>query len=116
VTRRVGEELNDTCLVDKLRKKRGWMFWGCFSSSAKGPSKFWEKEWGSVNKERYCERIVPLIHGWLRLYPNLSFMQDGAPGHSAEYTISELKREVSILSSGLPSHQTLTRFRQCGTG
>jgi transposase len=91
VTRRVGEELDDTCLVDKVRKKRGWMFWGCFSGSTKGPSIFWEKEWGSINKERYCERIVPLVHGWLQLHPNLSFMQDGAPGHSAEYTINELR-------------------------
>jgi hypothetical protein len=33
VTRRVGEELDDTCLVDKVRKRRGWMFWGCFSSN-----------------------------------------------------------------------------------
>jgi transposase len=67
------------------------MFWGCFSSSAKGPSIFWEKEWGSINKERYCKRIVPLVHGWLRFHPDLSFMQDGAPGHSAEYTINDLR-------------------------
>jgi hypothetical protein len=64
---------------------------GCFSGSAKGPSIFWEKEWGCINKERYCERIAPLVHGWLRLYPNLSFMQDGAPGHLAEYTLNELR-------------------------
>jgi transposase len=44
VIRRPGEELDDTCLVDKVRKKRGWMFWGCFSGTTKGPSLFWEKE------------------------------------------------------------------------
>jgi hypothetical protein len=36
VTQRVGKELDDTCLVDKVRKKRVWMFWGCFSGSAIG--------------------------------------------------------------------------------
>jgi transposase len=90
VTRRSGEELIDTCLVDKVRKRRGWMFWACFAGDKKGPSLFWEKEWGTINHESYSERIVPLIHGWLRLYPDLIFMQDRAPGHSARYTIDEL--------------------------
>jgi transposase len=90
VTRRPSEELDDTCLADKVRKRRGWMFWGCFSGMTKGPSLFWEKEWGSINKERYCERIVPLVHGWLRLNPSLEFMQDGAPGHAAASTLEEL--------------------------
>jgi transposase len=90
VTRRPGEELNDTCIVDKVRRKHGWMFWGCFSGITKGPHLFWEKEWSSINKESYCDRIVPLVDGWIRLNPHLSFMQDGAPGHSAAFTISQL--------------------------
>lgn len=90
ITRRPGEELDPTCLVDKIRKKRGWMFWGCFSGTTKGPSVFWEKEWKTINKESYCDRIIPLVHGWLRLNPTLKFMQDGAPGHSASYTQDEL--------------------------
>jgi hypothetical protein len=65
VTKRVGEELNDTCLVDKVTKKRGWMFRGCFSGDKKGHCLFWEKEWKSIDKESYCERIVPLTCGWL---------------------------------------------------
>ena len=90
VTRKAGEELDSTCLVDKVRKKRGWMFWACFSGISKGPCLFWEKEWKTINKESYCERIVPLVDGWLRLNPHLQFMQDGAPGHSAAYTREEL--------------------------
>jgi transposase len=66
------------------------MFWGCFSGGVKGPCLFWAKEWGSINKERYCERIVPLVHRWLRMHPELVFMQDGAPGHSAAFTVEEL--------------------------
>jgi transposase len=90
VTRMPGEALDDTCLVDKVRKKRGWMFWACFSGSQKGPSLFWEKEWRSINKEKYCERIIPLVHGWMRMHPGLVFMHDGAPGHSAQFTRAEL--------------------------
>ncbi|KAF1979082.1 hypothetical protein BU23DRAFT_448577, partial [Bimuria novae-zelandiae CBS 107.79] len=77
VTRRPREELDPFCVVEKLRKKRGWMlsrfgmFWGCFSGTTKGPLVFWEKEWKSINKESYCERVVPLVHGWLRLNPHL---------------------------------------------
>ena len=90
ITRKAGEELDDTCLVEKLRKRQGWMFWGCFSGISKGPHLFWEKEWKSINKESYCERIVPLVDGWLRMNPYLKFMQDGAPGHSAAYTQEQL--------------------------
>lgn len=91
VTRRAGEELEPTCIVDKIQKRKGWMFWGCFNGTTKGPSLFWEKEWGSINSESYCERILPLIHGWIRLNPGLLFMQDSAPGHTAQSTIQELR-------------------------
>ena len=91
VTRKVGEELDPTCVIDKVPKRRGWMFWACFSGVTKGPSLFWEKEWKSINKERYCERIVPLIHGWVTLNPHLQFMQDGAAAHGAGFTLSELQ-------------------------
>ena len=90
VTRRPGEELDPTCIVDKIRKRRGWMFWGCFNGGEKGPCLFWEKEWGMINQETYCQRIVPLIHGWIRTNPGLQLMQDGAPGHSAGDTLQEL--------------------------
>ncbi|KAF1937113.1 hypothetical protein EJ02DRAFT_477740 [Clathrospora elynae] len=86
----VGDELDPTCIVEKLRRKRGWMFWGCFSGDQKGPCIFWEKEWGTINKESYCERIVPLVDGWMHMNPHLSFMQDGAPGHAAATTLADL--------------------------
>ena len=40
VTRRDGEEWDETCIVEKHRKKGGWMFWGCFSGIGKGPGIF----------------------------------------------------------------------------
>jgi ketohexokinase/beta-glucosidase len=89
VTRKKGEAYNETCLVDKVQKKRGWMFWASFSGTTKGPHLFWEKDWGSINQERYCERILPLVHGWLRINPHLFYMQDNAKAHAARATIQE---------------------------
>lgn len=91
VTRRSGEALHPDCVQEKIQRYRGWMFWGCFSGAAgKGPGLFWEKEWGSINKESYCERIVPIVDGWMRLHPGQLFMQDHAPGHRAAYTREEM--------------------------
>jgi hypothetical protein len=44
ITRRKDEELDDTYLIDKVRKKKGWMFWGCFYGTTKGLGIFWEKD------------------------------------------------------------------------
>ena len=75
------------------------MFWGSFSFElGKGPCLFWEKEWGTINKDTYCEHIVPIIHGWIRLHPELILMQDGAPGHAAAQTLAELQdRGITLM-------------------
>lgn len=74
------------------------MFWGSISGQKKGPYLFWEKDWGTINKDSYCEDIVPIIHGWIRLNPDLILMQDGAPGHAAKDTIQELQdRDITVL-------------------
>lgn len=90
VTRRAGEEWEDTCVLTKHRKRKGWMFWGCFHGNTKGPGIFWEKDWGTIGQATYCERTVPIIHGWLRMNPGIQLMQDGAPGHAAGDTRMEL--------------------------
>lgn len=95
VTRKPGEELDETCLKTKPVRRRGWMFWGSFHGDSKGPCLFWEKDWGFINSESYCERIVPIIDGYMRLMRNNSFylqlMQDGAPGHASTETSLELR-------------------------
>ena len=95
VTRRKDEAYEPTCVVPKLRGKGGWMFWACFAGSKKGPCVFWEKEWGTINKESCCEHIVPIIDGWIRHEAaegvQLQFMQDNAPGHAATTTQAELQ-------------------------
>jgi len=78
------------------------MFWACFSGITKGPHLFWEKEWGSINKESYCQHVIPLVHGWCRLNPSLTFMQDNASGHAAKMTIQELK-ERGVVSMEWPA-------------
>jgi ketohexokinase/beta-glucosidase len=89
VTRKSWEELEPTCMLEKHARKAGWMFWGCFSGNKKGPGIFWEKDWGTINKHSYCAHIVPIIHGWMSLNPELQVMQDGAPGHAAGVTMAE---------------------------
>ena len=90
VTRMAGEELDPTCLIEKIQRKKGWMFWGSINGAVRGPSLFWEKEWGNINKDSYQEKIVPLVDGWIRMNPGLVLMQDNAPGHAAKDTQDEL--------------------------
>jgi hypothetical protein len=82
------------------------MFWGCFWSNIKGPVVFWEKEWGSITEESYRARIIPLIHGWLRINKEegntLTFMQDSTPAYAARGTIEDL-RERGVVCIQWPS-------------
>lgn len=64
------------------------MFWGCFSGMEKGPCVFWEKTWGKITSESYCEHVLPVVVNWIRAQHDLtgrslSFMQDNAPSHKA---------------------------------
>jgi transposase len=88
-------------VVDPVPKKKGWMFWGCLGVGGKGPGIFWEKDWGTVSAESYCEHIIPIVDGWFRLtaIPSHIFMQDNAPGHAAKATIAELmERKIPCLA------------------
>jgi transposase len=91
VTRRPGEELEPTCILERIQRKAGWMFWGSFAGDQKGPSIFWEKDWGSINKESYCEHIVPVLADWFQQNSHYYLMQDNAPGHAARYTRQKLQ-------------------------
>ena len=94
VTHWPGEELDETCLKVSPAHQCGWMFWGSFHGNTKGPCLFWEKEWGTINSQSYCEKIVSIIDGYMCLLRNngchLQLMQDGAPGHASRDTIAEL--------------------------
>lgn len=93
VTRRVGEEYNPDCIVERLPRRKGWMWWGTFSGLyGRGPGIFWEKEWGSINAKSYVGHILPVLNEYMRSHPGLIFMQDNAPGHRAKATREELRR------------------------
>lgn len=47
ITRGEGEGIDKSCITQVLRKKTGWMLWGCFAGRKKGASIFWEKDWGT---------------------------------------------------------------------
>ncbi|KAJ6781189.1 hypothetical protein PWT90_05966 [Aphanocladium album] len=95
VTRRAGEEYDPTCVVDRLQRKRGWMFWGSFSGAQKGPGLFWEKAWGSINSQSYLSHTVPVIGDWLRHQEGrgkkLVLMQDGASAHRSKEVLRDLE-------------------------
>ena len=67
------------------------MFWASFAGSEKGPSQFWEKDWGNITSSSYSERIVPLLDGMTRFRPGLSVMQVNAPPHVAARTMEEFE-------------------------
>ena len=64
---------------------------GLFLGAKKGLSLIWEKEWGSIPADRYCQRIVPLIHGMISSHPHIQLMQDNAPPHKARQTMDDLR-------------------------
>lgn len=93
ITRKPGEELDPTCIIEKVQRKSGWMFWGCFHGSTKGPGLFWEKDWGSINTNSYQQHTIPIVHGWIKIQKpqQLLFMQDNAPGHAATETRADIR-------------------------
>ncbi|KAI0995295.1 hypothetical protein K3495_g12886 [Podosphaera aphanis] len=103
VTRKPGEEHDINCIVETIKKKIGWMFWASFAGSEKGPSQFWEKDWGNITSSSYSERIVPLLDGMTRFRPGLSVMQDNAPPHVAARTMEEFE-ERSITPIDWPPY------------
>ena len=79
------------------------MFWACFAGYEKVPCLFWEKDWGSITSSNYLSKIVPLLHGMVRLRPGLSVMQDNAPSHVAVRTMEEFE-ERSIAPIDWPPY------------
>lgn len=66
------------------------MIWGSFASNQKGRMVIWDKSWGSMNAEKFIERIIPQIRYFSidlladGIEPLLQ--QDGASSHTARLT------------------------------
>ncbi len=93
MTRRGDETYEPTCVVAKIQRRSGWMFWGCFSGqTGKGIGSFWEKDWKTITAASYIEHTIPMIDVFMKANPGLFLMQDHAPGHRAKATIAEFER------------------------
>ncbi|KAL2018279.1 hypothetical protein VTK56DRAFT_983 [Thermocarpiscus australiensis] len=62
------------------------MFWGSFAGGIKGPSFFWEKEYGGITAEKYQQFIVPLVYTFCEENGGMVFQQDNAAFHLARST------------------------------
>lgn len=99
VWREAGEAYHEDCLIDKLKKKNAWMFWGSFYGNKKGPCFFWPKEKGKtcgISADTYDWFILPQVEEEIskarrEQYP-LLFQQDNASSHSCAATIAALER------------------------
>ena len=83
-----------------MQKQAGWMFWGSFHGTIKGPFLFWEKDWGTINAESYIAHTIPMIDGYFRMNPNLGLqvMQDNASSHAARLTMQEFQeRNIPVI-------------------
>ena len=68
------EEINKTCIIDKVCKKKNWMFWSCFNDTTKESEIFWEKNWDWIDQESYCAHIVSVIDDLIHMNPDLQLM------------------------------------------
>ena len=96
------DRLLPECVRHKYSKLPAWMFWGSIVEGKKGPSLFWEKEWGSINSTRYDERILSMMEQFFRDHPlsRYRFWQDNASSHrSYETKLNLLLRHIPIIQA-----------------
>ncbi len=93
MTRRRDEALHPDCVEPKVQRKIRWMFWGgILGLYGKGPGLFWERKWGTITLESYCEHIVPLIADYINR-GGLLLVQDNARGHVARDTLAFMREK-----------------------
>lgn len=60
VTRFKHEAYADDCVRARYQRPIGWMFFGTFHGSQKGPAFIWERhEWGTITAENYQVSLIP---------------------------------------------------------
>lgn len=104
VTIHDSEDIESFALV--RTKPHGWMFWGSFADGIKGPSFFWEKEYGGIDQWKYQRYIVPRVQTFIEQQPGggsgYVFQQDNASAHSA-YSTRMLFRVLGIQTLHWPA-------------
>jgi hypothetical protein len=80
------DRYNRECVQHKYGKQPAWMFYRTIVAGVKGLACFWEKEWGSMNSEKYDAVILNNIQAFIQghqtpLGGEYIWMQDGASSH-----------------------------------
>lgn len=88
---------------------------GRLSGDTKGSYLFGGKDWRAMTAESYCEKIIPLVYGWIAKY-HLMFVQDNTPCYLARNTIRELQDRGLTLSTCLHSLLICIRPNLFGLG
>lgn len=99
VRRRTKERFNEECLRRTVKHPPAIMIWSCISTEGPGPIYFVE---GTLRKEQYknilTDILLPYVHSLPSPNSEYTFMQDGAPCHTARFITNFLdESELSIL-------------------
>jgi DDE superfamily endonuclease len=81
------------CVQHKYSKLPSWMFHGVIVGGKKGPAVFWEKDWGSMNSEKYDAVILNNIQAFIQAHEGEHYiwMQDNASCHRSKATQANLR-------------------------
>src|SRR6266516_3436836 len=99
------ERLLPECLHPRLTSKRvGVHYWICFTAGAKGPLFIWDRNtMGNYTALGYQQRIIPLLYQFIqeqeRLYGPHIVVQDNAPAHRAQSTLTRFAELRIALAS-----------------
>lgn len=103
VTRSVGEEFDDDCVIPTFKQSSiRVMIWGCIMKGSKGPLVVLEYpggKGGGMTADRYQEQGVLLdyLAEKKRERGYVEFQQDGAPSHTAKSTLAWFARNKITL-------------------
>jgi hypothetical protein len=88
------DRYSPAALQHKYSKQPAWMFHGTIVAGQKGPAVFWEKQWGSMNSEKYDREILARAQALIQASPGagLVWMQDNASCHRSAATQENLRR------------------------
>lgn len=93
VTRRPGEEYEESCIAPKFPKKNAIMIWGGILGGQKAPHLQWQRDdWGNINARSYVSHVLePVLWPFWQEASRqaghaLWVMEDGASAHRANYT------------------------------
>lgn len=88
------DRLDPACLQHKYRKLPAQMFHGTIVMGGKGPTTFWEKDFGTMDSYKYDAVILNNIEAFLHANPDKDFvqMQDNASCYRSKETQENLRR------------------------